>query len=191
VTQLLNRWSQGDPAALERMLPLVYGELRKLAYRHLRQERGSHTLQGTGLVHEAYLRLAKRAPLQWESRAQFFGWASALMRHILVDHARAHRASKRGGGAAPVSLDALDEHDTGAAPMAHPAAADDGPDLLALDAALQRLERLDRQQSAVVELRFFGGLSVLETAQALHISPATVKREWATARAWLLRELNR
>lgn len=187
VTQLLHRWSQGDSDALERVLPLVYGDLRRLAHRHLRQERANHTLQGTGLVHEAYLRLARRSPLQWESRAHFFGWASALMRHILVDHARAHRASKRGGEQQLVSLNAIEENgSTLGAAVVH---VDDSLDLIALDHALQRLEQLDPQQSRVVELRFFGGLSVLETAQTLHISPATVKREWATARAWLLREL--
>jgi len=189
VTQLLHRWSQGDASAFDRVLPLVYGELRQMAYRHLRQERANHTLQGTGLVHEAYLRLAKRAPLQWESRAHFFGWASALMRHILVDHARAHQAAKRGGGAPVMSLDAIDEE--GGSAVAAVSQADDSLDIVALDHALQRLEQLDAQQSRVVELRFFGGLSVLETAQALRISPATVKREWATARVWLLRELGR
>ena len=190
VTQLLQRWSQGDSGALDRVLPMVYGELRQLAYRHLRQERASHTLQGTGLVHEAYLRIAQRAPLRWESRAHFFGWASALMRHILVDHARARQADKRGGGMTVLSLEAMEE--TGAAGVGASASqADDTLDLVALDRALQRLEKLDAQQSRVVELRFFGGLSVLETAQTLHISPATVKREWATARAWLLREIGR
>lgn len=188
VTQLLQRWSQGDAQAFERVLPLVYGELRRLASRHLRQERSDHTLQGTGLVHEAYLRLAESSHLQWESRGHFFGWASVLMRHILVDHARAHQASKRGGDAQVFHL-GMDD-DGGAVPEALGASQpDDSLDLIALDRALQRLEQLDPQQGQVVELRFFGGLSVVETAQALHISPATVKREWATARAWLLREL--
>lgn len=190
VTQLLQRWSQGDAAALDRMLPMVYDELRRLASRHLRQERAGHTLQGTGLVHEAYLRIAQRTPMQWQSRVHFFGWASAVMRHILVDHARARQAGKRGGGMAVLSLEALEEEGSA---IAGPGAsqADDALDLVALDRALQRLEQLDPQQSRVVELRFFGGLSVLETAQTLHISPATVKREWATARAWLLREIGR
>lgn len=191
VTQLLHRWARGDAAALDQVLPLVYRQLRHLAHRHLRQERANHTLQGTGLVHEAYLRLSHLGPLRWESRAHFFGWASTLMRHILVDHARAHRAAKRGGGAPVMSLDEIEEAGTADALMVHVAQADDALDLIALDHALKRLERLDAQQSRVVELRFFGGLSVAETAQALQISPATVKREWATARAWLLRELGR
>ena len=186
VTQLLHRWSQGESDALDRVLPMVYGELRRLAGRHLRQERASHTLQDTGLVHEAYMRIAKRAPQRLESRAHFFGWASALMRHILVDHARARKADKRGGGATVVSLDAIEAADAGGLSASQPA---EGLDLVALDRALQRLEQLDPQQSRAVELRFFGGLSVVETAQTLGISAATVKREWATARAWLLREI--
>ncbi len=188
VTRLLQRWSQGDEAALGRMLPLVYDELRRMAHRHLQREREGHTLQGTGLVHEAYLRLAQQGPLQWQSRAHFFGWASTLMRHILIDHARSRQAAKRGGGAAVLSLDALQENTAGAAEAAAP---EDSLDLIAMDHALQRLEQLDPQQSRVVELRFFGGMSVVETAEALGVSPATVKREWATARAWLLREMSR
>lgn len=193
VTQLLHSWSQGDEAALNRLLPMVYDELRRLAHRHLRQERTGHTLEGTGLVHEAFIRLAQQGPVRWESRAHFFGWASTLMRHILVDHARARLAKKRGSGAPVQSLDALQEASDTAAPAAPPAAlqtdADELLDFIALDHALKRLETLDAQQSRVVELRFFGGLSVEETAEILQISPATVKREWATARAWLLREL--
>jgi RNA polymerase sigma factor (TIGR02999 family) len=185
---LLARWSQGDEAALSRMLPLVYDELRRMAQRHLQRERDGHTLQRTGLVHEAYLRLAQQGPLQWESRAHFFGWASTLMRHILIDHARSRRASKRGGGAVVLSLDAMLDSTGGAV---EPPAPEDSIDLLAMDHALKRLEQLDPQQSRVVELRFFGGLSVVETAEALGISAATVKREWATARAWLLREMGR
>ena len=188
VTQLLARWSQGDEAALSRMLPLVYDELRRMAQRHLQREREGHTLQRTGLVHEAYLRLAQQGPLQWQSRAHFFGWASTLMRHILIDHARSRRAGKRGGGAVVLSLDAMLDSTGGAV---EPPAPEDSLDLLAMDHALKRLEQLDPQQSRVVELRFFGGLSVVETAEALDISPATVKREWATARAWLLREMGR
>ena len=188
VTQLLARWSQGDEAALSRMLPLVYDELRRMAQRHLQREREGHTLQRTGLVHEAYLRLAQQGPLQWQSRAHFFGWASTLMRHILIDHARSRRAGKRGGGAVVLSLDAMLDSTGGAV---EPPAPEDSLDLLAMDHALKRLEQLDPQQSRVVELRFFGGLSVVETAEALDISPATVKREWSTARAWLLREMGR
>lgn len=195
VTQLLHSWSQGDEAALSRLVPLVYDELRRLAHRHLRQERAGHTLEGTGLVHEAFIRLAQQGPVRWESRAHFFGWASTLMRHVLVDHARARQAKKRGGGAPVQSLDALQEGSDTGAPPAPPAALQSDPDelldFIALDHALKRLEALDAQQSRVVELRFFGGLSVEETAETLQISPATVKREWATARAWLLRELGR
>lgn len=186
VTQLLRRWSDGDDAAMHKLLPLVYQDLRMLARHHLRGEREGHTLQGTGLVHEAYLRMERFGAVQWQSRAHFFGWASAVMRHILVDHARARQSSKRGGDAQAVSLDALP--DGGASAAVH---VDDAFDLVALDTALQRLERLDEQQARVVELRFFGGLSVVETAESLGISAATVKREWATARAWLLRELDR
>lgn len=198
MTELLQRWTHGDAAALDRLLPLVYDELRQLARHHLRQERDGHTLQGTGLVHEAYLRLAQQGPVQWHSRAHFFGWASSLMRHILVDHARARNAAKRGGGQAVLSLDALQEQATGsayAAALQARAAEEVGwreeLDMVALDSALKSLEQLDARQSRVVELRFFGGLSVIETADVLEISVATVKREWSTARAWLLRELRR
>jgi RNA polymerase sigma factor (TIGR02999 family) len=193
VTSLLFNWSQGDGAALDQLLPLVYDELRQLARRHLRHERDNHTLEGTGLVHEAFIRLSQQEPLRWESRAHFYGWASALMRHILIDYARSRQAAKRGAGVAPQSLDALQEHTEGHAGLqvAGPDSEDSLVDIIALDHALTRLEALDAQQSRVVELRFFGGLSVVETAEALHISPATVKREWATARAWLLRELGR
>jgi RNA polymerase sigma factor (TIGR02999 family) len=190
VTQLLQRWSQGDDAAFDRMLPMVYDELRRMANRHLQRERDGHTLQGTSLVHEVYLRLAEKSPARWESRAHFFGWASTLMRHILIDHARSRQAAKRGGGAEVVSLDAMREDRGDAADVPDPAHAD-GPDLVAIDQALRRLERLDPQQGRVVELRYFCGLSVAETAEALEVSPATVKREWVTARAWLLRELGR
>jgi RNA polymerase sigma factor (TIGR02999 family) len=190
VTQLLQRWSQGDEAAFDRMLPMVYDELRRMAQRHLQRERDGHTLQGTSLVHEVYLRLAEKSPAQWQSRAHFFGWASTLMRHILIDHARSRQAAKRGGGVELLSLDAMREDRGDAADVPAPAAAD-SPDLVAVDQALRRLERLDPQQGRVVELRYFCGLSVAETAEALEVSPATVKREWVTARAWLLRELGR
>lgn len=183
VTQLLQRWTGGDPQALAQLVPLVYDELRRLAASHLRRERHGHTLAPAGLVHEAFLRLSNERPLQFDSRAQFFGLASQLMRHVLVDHARARAARKRGGGTI-VSLDA-----TGDAAAAAPEPSTPAIDLLALDQALQRLEHLDPQQSQVVELRFFGGLSIDETAGALSISPATVKRDWVSARAWLLREL--
>jgi RNA polymerase sigma factor (TIGR02999 family) len=187
ITQLLNSWSAGDDGALNRLVPLVYDELRRLARRHLREERDGHTLQGTGLVHEAFMRMAAQRSLQWSSRAQFFGWASKLMRHILVDHARARNAAKRGGGTPAQSLDELQE--AFGEPAERSARDERLLGILQLDAALHKLERFDAMQSRVVELRFFGGLSVTETAEALQISPATVKREWATARAWLLREL--
>lgn len=184
VTQQLRRWSGGDASALEALVPLIYDELRRLAASHLRHERRGHTLAPAGLVHEAFLRLSARPGLQFESRTQFFGLASQLMRHVLVDHARARAADKRRDDAA-LSLDEL-----GDSAFASPDQASHLPlDLLSLDQALHRLERLDRQQCEVVELRFFGGLSVDETAQALSISPASVKRDWVSARAWLMREL--
>jgi len=191
VTGLLQRWSEGDRAAMDRVIPLVYDELRRMAQRQLRQERDGHTLQSTGLVHEAFMKLAQQdGPVRWESRAHFLGWTATLMRHILVDHARARQAAKRGGGVAIESLEALSDDTQGRAAMAQGASSGGEPiDVIAMDQALQRLEALDARQGRVVEMRFFGGLDVVETAEALGISPATVKREWATARAWLLREL--
>jgi RNA polymerase sigma factor (TIGR02999 family) len=190
VTRLLASWSGGDDEALARMVPMVYEDLRRMARRHLQREREGHTLQGTALVHEVYLRLAEKGPMPWASRAHFFCWASTMMRHILVDHARSRQAAKRGGGIEVLSLDALHE-DRGTLPGVSALAADEGPDLVAIDQALHKLERLDPQQGRVVELRYFCGLSVADTASALDVSPATVKREWVTARAWLLRELGR
>jgi RNA polymerase sigma factor (TIGR02999 family) len=187
VTQLLRKWSDGDGQAFERLIPLVYDDLRQLARRHLRGERSGHTLQGTGLVHEAFLRLSQERAVQWQSRSQLFALVSKLMRHILVDHARARRTDKRGGGQVAVSLEDLDELPTDRDQSVH--AGELALDILALDQCLQKLERLDPQQNQVVELRYFGGLSIDETAATLGISPATVKREWVTARAWLLREL--
>jgi RNA polymerase sigma factor (TIGR02999 family) len=191
VTCLLLAWGAGNEAALESLLPLVYEELRSLAARHLRKERQTHTLQRTALVHEAYVRLVDQKQVQWRSRSQFFALASQMMRRVLVDHARKHVSQKRGGGAARVSLDA-----TGAqaaidrTPLdALSLSADSGVDLAAIDDALQRLEQMDPRLCRLVELRFFGGLSVEDTADVLGISPATVKREWRTARAWLQREL--
>jgi RNA polymerase sigma factor (TIGR02999 family) len=192
VTGLLQRWSEGDRAAMDRVIPLVYDELRRMAQRQLRQERDGHTLQSTSLVHEAFMKLAEQdGPVRWESRAHFLAWTATLMRHILVDHARARHAAKRGGGVAIESLEALSDDTRGQAAVAQAAGHAGGEpiDVIAMDRALQRLEALDAQQGRVVEMRFFGGLSVVETAEALGISPATVKREWATARAWLLREL--
>ena len=190
VTRLLASWSGGDDEALARMVPMVYEDLRRMARRHLQREREGHTLQGTGLVHEVYLRLADKRPTQWASRAHFFSWASTMMRHILIDHARSRHADKRGGGIEVLSLDALRE-DRGTLPGLSAAVPDDTPDLIAVDQALRKLERMDPQQGRVVELRYFCGLSVAETAVALEVSPATVKRDWVTARAWLLRELGR
>jgi RNA polymerase sigma factor (TIGR02999 family) len=190
VTRLLASWSGGDDDALARMVPIVYEELRRMARRHLQRERDGHTLQGTSLVHEVYLRLAEKRPSQWASRAHFFCWASTMMRHILIDHARSRQAEKRGGGIEVLSLDALHE-DNGTLPGVSACVPDDAPDLIAVDQALRKLERLDPQQGRVVELRYFCGLSIAETAEALDVSPATVKREWVTARAWLLRELGR
>jgi RNA polymerase sigma-70 factor, ECF subfamily len=161
-------------------MPVIYGELRRLAASYLRRERRDHTLQPTALVNEAFLKLVDQRDVRWENRAHFFGIAAQMMRRILVDHARAHGASKRGAGERPLSL----EEASIAAPT---------PDVnvIALDEALTRLATLDPQQSRVVELRFFGGLTVEETAEVLHISPATVGREWKVAKAWLYAELER
>lgn len=194
VTQLLLRWRAGDEAALAALLPLVYEELRSLARRHMRHERGSHTLQRTALVHEAFLRIVDQQQVDWESRSQFYGIASQMMRRILVDHARRRSAAKRGDGAQHVDLDAVllaegrDADADGAAESALPSAEPE-IDFAAVDAALQRLEALDPQQGRLVELRFFGGLSIKETADIIGVSAATVKREWAIARAWLQREI--
>jgi RNA polymerase sigma factor (TIGR02999 family) len=179
VSTLLGKWRAGDHEALQALIPLVYDELRRIAQHHLRKERQDHTLQSTALVHEAYLRLIKQGPAEVENRAHFLGVASQLMRQILVDHARAHRAAKRGGGLKIELQDA----------MALQNAQD--VDLIALDNALNELARLDPQQSRIVEMRFFAGLSIEDTAEVIGVSRTTVKREWATARAWLLREMGR
>jgi RNA polymerase sigma factor (TIGR02999 family) len=179
VTQLLLAWSNGDRDALEGLLPVVYGELRRIAGRYLRHERQDHTLQPTALVHEAYVKLIDQRHAQWQNRAQFFGVAAQLMRRILVDHARAHVAAKRGAGVSPVTL--MDA--AGASPPR-------GLDVIALDEALTRLTHLYPDQGRLVELRFFGGLTIEETGEAMGTSPATVKRQWAVARAWLLHNLN-
>ena len=178
VSKLLINWGQGDLDAREALIPLVYGELRRVARRYLGRERPDHTLQSAALVHEAYLRLVHKEPPQWQNRAHFFSVAAQLMRHLLVDHARSRRAAKRGAGAPRLSLDAQ---------MVLPQKRE--VDLVALDDALNKLASLDSQQSRLIELRFFGGLSIEETAVVLGISAATVKREWATARAWLQREM--
>lgn len=179
VTQLLEQFSAGSQDALSALLPLVYDELRRLASYYLRRERGNHTLQPTALVHEAYLRLVNQRAVHWQNRSHFFGVAAQAMRRILVDYARAHAAGKRGGGQDAVALD------EGSAFVLSPSV-----DLIALNTALDRLAELDPQQVRVVELRFFVGFSVEETAEILDISPATVKREWAMARAWLHREMH-
>jgi RNA polymerase sigma factor (TIGR02999 family) len=186
VTQLLLRWRAGDEAALTALLPLVYEELRSLARRHLRHERGSHTLQRTALVHEAFLRIVDQKQVDWESRTQFYGIASQMMRRVLVDHARRRSAVKRGDGAPHVDLDAVLQDEGEDLPPPTP---EKEIDFAAIDDALKRLEVLDPQQGKLVELRFFGGLSIKETADVIGVSPATVKREWAIARAWLQREI--
>jgi RNA polymerase sigma-70 factor (ECF subfamily) len=178
VTRILHAWGKGDPQALDRLMPLVYGELRRLARQRLRRERPDHTLQPTALVHEAYLRLVDQRRATWQNRAQFFGVAAQLMRRILVDHARRHQAAKRGRGTLKVSWD-----------DAIVPAEERAEELVALDDALSRLAQMDPRQGRVVELRVFSGLTVEETAQVLGVSPATVKREWTTAKAWLSREI--
>jgi RNA polymerase sigma factor (TIGR02999 family) len=177
ITQILADWANRDPTARDRLLPIVYEELRRLAHHYMRGEREGHTLQTTALVNEAYLRLAGIDALRWRDRAHFFAMAATLMRRVLVDHARQRGREKRGAG---VSVMSLDEN------VIAPRAA---VDVMALDEALSRLAAADPQQSRVVELRFFGGLSVEETAEVLGISAATVKRDWATAKLWLYNEL--
>jgi RNA polymerase sigma-70 factor (ECF subfamily) len=179
VTKLLAEWSKGNRASLETLMPLVYDELRRVAGRYLQQERPGHTLSATALVHEAYLRLVKQT-VPWQNRAHFYGVAAQMMRRILVDHARRHRYAKRGGGALTLEL---------AEAVATPKHQE--IDVLALDDALQGLAKMDERQSHLVELRFFAGLSIVETAEVLAVSAPTVKREWASARAWLFREISR
>lgn len=181
VTQLLAAWGKGDKSALDKLLPLVHAELRRIARRQMSQERNGHTLQATALVNEAYLRLAGQEGFgaragQWQNRAHFFAVCAQVMRHVLIDHARAHARDKRGGGAVHVSLDEA------AALAGQPA-----EHFLALDEALHFLERVDPQKGKIVELRYFGGLSVEETAEVLNISPRTVRREWQRSKAWLFR----
>jgi RNA polymerase sigma factor (TIGR02999 family) len=180
VTRLLRAWSDGDRQALDALLPVVYAEVRRLARSYLRRERPDHTLQATALVNEAYLRLVDQREVQWQNRAHFFGIAAQIMRRILVDHARMRGAQKRGSGEVPVVFDEALE-----------VAAERNLDIVALDEALEALAALDARQARIVELRFFGGLSIEEAAEVLSLSPATVKREWAGARAWLRRELQR
>jgi RNA polymerase sigma factor (TIGR02999 family) len=181
VTGLLVAWSGGEAAAAEPLMDAVYGELRRLARLHLQRERRDHTIPATALVHEAYVRLVDQQRAQWQSRTQFFAVASKVMRRLLVDYARARAASKRGSGAT-LSLDDMSA-DVGGVPAAGQ------PDVLALDRALEKLSQLDARQARLVELRFFGGLTVEEAATVLDIAPITVKRDWALARTWLYREL--
>jgi RNA polymerase sigma factor (TIGR02999 family) len=180
VTRLLQDWRGGDRKALDALLPLVYKELRRLAHFQLRNERPDHTLHSAALVHEAYLRLVGVNPPQWESRTHFFAIASQLMRQILVDYARRHRAAKRGASVCKLSVD-----------EAAMASRGKDVDVVALDDALQTLAKIDARQSRVVELRFFAGLSLDEISEVLEIGPATVQRDWTAARAWLYRELSR
>ena len=181
VTGLLVAWNQGDPQAVERLMPLVYAELREIAERQFRRERAGHTLQPTAVVHEAYFKLVDQTRVTWKNRGHFFAIAAQAMRRILIDHARAREADKRGGGGTQVALDVG---------IASPEPASD-LDLLALDEALVRLKALDEPQARIVELRFFGGLSIEQTAEALEISASSVKRDFRSARAWLFRELGR
>jgi RNA polymerase sigma factor (TIGR02999 family) len=180
VTELLVAWSQGDPSALDRLVPLVHAELHRLAHGYMGRERAGHTLQTTALVNEAYLRLIDSSQVRWQSRAHFFAIAAQLMRRILVDFARSRHNLKRGGTAKRISLDEE---------LLVPREPD--PDLIALDQALDALAAVDPRQARAVELRFFGGLSVEETAKVLKVSPETVHRDWRVAKAWLLRELDR
>jgi RNA polymerase sigma factor (TIGR02999 family) len=179
VTQLLLAWGNGDKAALDRLMPLLYDELRRLAASYLRRERDGHTLETSALAHEAYMRLVDQNLVQWRNRAHFFGIAAQMMRRILVDHARSHRYAKRGGGARRVSLDEAPQLGVQRA-----------PDLVALDDALQALAQVDPEKARIVELRFFGGLTTEEVAEVMGVSTATVTRHWRLARAWLYRALS-
>jgi RNA polymerase sigma-70 factor (ECF subfamily) len=179
VTQLLMDWSNGNQAALDRLLPLVDQELHRLAHHYMRKENAGHTLQTTALVNEAYLKLINQRHVQWKNRAHFFALSAQLMRRILVDHARKRQYAKRGGGTQRISFDEV-----------MVVSVERGADLVALDEALTKLTSIDSRKGKVVELRFFGGLSVDETAEALQISTVTVMREWSMARAWLYNSLN-
>jgi RNA polymerase sigma-70 factor, ECF subfamily len=181
LTQLLIAWSKGDARALEQLTPLVYAELRKLAHSYMNRERAGHTLQTTALVHEAFLRLLGNPQEGWQNRAHFYAIAAQMMRRILVDYARANLRAKRGGATTRIVLEELD------VPVTEPAF---DVDVLALDAALEKLAEFDPRRSRVVELRFFGGLSVEETAQVLQVAPDTIVRDWRVAKAWLFRYLN-
>lgn len=180
VTQMLNLWGNGDREVLDKLIPIVYEELRRQAARYLRRERPGNTLQTTGLVHETYLRLVDQKRVRWQNRAHFFGLAAQLMRRILVDHVRMRKAAKRGGSDLKLPLE-----------EAMAVSTEGKIDLLILDEALARLSELDQQQGRIVELRFFSGLSVEDTARVLGISERTVKRDWQVAKAWLRREISR
>jgi RNA polymerase sigma-70 factor (ECF subfamily) len=179
VTQLLVAWSKGDKAALDQLMPLVYRELHRLARRHLGRENTGHTLQTTALVNEAYLRLVGQKESQWQNRAHFFAIAAQMMRRILVDYARSRHYAKRGGGAPKVSFDEI-----------MVVSGRRAADVVALDEALTTLGELDQRKSRMVELRFFGGLSIEETAEVLGVSPGTIRRDWTLTKAWLQREIN-
>lgn len=179
ITELLASYGRGNKESLDQLMPIVYDELRRQAARYLRREQAGHTLQTTALIHEAYVRLVDQRNMQWQNRAHFFGIAAQMMRRILVDHARSKKRVKRGGSEIRVSLD-----------DANVAAKGQDLDVVALDQALERLAQIDEQQSKVVELRFFSGLSVEETAEVMSISKSTVKRDWSMAKAWLHRELS-
>ncbi|HEX5705424.1 MAG TPA: sigma-70 family RNA polymerase sigma factor [Pyrinomonadaceae bacterium] len=179
VTQILNDWSGGDQKAQERLMPFVYDELRRLARSFLVKERGDHTLQPTALVHEAYVRLVDQTRVNWQNRAHFYGIAARMMRRVLVDHARAHAAEKRGGGAIRLSIDDVQ------VPLEQRAA-----DFVALDEALEKLSQFDKRKGKVVEMRFFGGLNDEEIAEVLGVTTRTVLRDWKKARLWLYRELS-
>jgi len=196
VTQLLAQWRDGDERAFAQLSALMYEELRQLAQRHLRRERSDHTIQKTALVNEAFVRLVGQQSVDWQSRAHFIGLASKLMRRVLVDYARARLADKRGGGAGVLSLDEMAAPEADEAPDTTPTAlqhldAHTQEEVSAIDQALQRLEQIDLRQAQIVEMRYFGGLTVEQTAEAVGISEATVKREWTLARAWLRRELGK
>jgi RNA polymerase sigma factor (TIGR02999 family) len=178
VTQLLQQWSEGDENALARLMPLVHDELHRLAHQHMRRESAGHVLQTSALINEAYLRLVDQPQIRWQGRAHFFGIAARLMRHILVDEARKRNAAKRGGSFIQVPLD-----------EANAVVQEQAANVAALDDALQRLEAIDERQGKIVELRFFGGLSIEETAELLKVSPGTVMRDWTFARAWLRNEM--
>ena len=178
ITQMLVDWSEGDRSALENLTPLVYGELHRLAHHYMNRERAGHTLQTSALVNEAFLRLVDQRNVKWNNRAHFFGIAAQMMRRILVDYARSHLYAKRGAGAVHVSLDQVGL-----------ASSEPTAEVTELDEALTKLESIDPQQARVVELKFFGGLTIKETSEVMGISIDMVKREWSTAKAWLFREM--